>query len=189
LIEIVRHIFACKVSYDPNTVKRHAARSGALRHSTGFHFHCTCPISVQAALFLRGPRHMINGTNHTNVMPAASGRVQSREGLLSRHNGGANHHIGDPQFRSQRAAKSGADNCLRRKTLHCSIHCESSLPGAGSVGRQHQLVVAKARGAGPIDRETRRGQAGCVRHDAGKLHGVRRYHEDSHHAAGLWAWR
>lgn len=171
-VEIVRHVFARQVCDNPDTVERHASRSGALRYRAGFHFHDASAGGAQPAFLPGGLRNVIDGTNHTHVMRPQTGRVQSREGARSGGNRGTDDYVGNLEFLGQRAAEAGAEDDVRGKVLQGGFDSGSGALGAGSVGRQHQFVGAEPGGARPIQREVPGGHASSVRQDAWELHGV-----------------
>jgi hypothetical protein len=152
LIEVIRHVFACQVGDNPDTVQRHTMGSRAFRHPAGFHFHYARSASTQTALLFRGLGDVIDGAHHTFVMLPLAVGLQRREHARSGRNCGTYDYVGDGEFWRQSTAEAGADDGVGGRVLQGDVNgCGGSL-GAGSVGRQHQKVGAEPGGARPIDR-------------------------------------
>ena len=67
-IEIVRHIFACKIGNGPNAIERQPKNLCPFGYARGLHFYGARARGMKAALLPRRARHMIDGANHACMM-------------------------------------------------------------------------------------------------------------------------
>ncbi len=100
-IEVIGHVFAREVGYDPNTVELQTSRPDFFGHPAGLHFHGGTALRTQETLLRDRPGDVIDGTPPPRRDAAFRWQGQRRKVSSAGGNGRPHDYVADLEFRCQ----------------------------------------------------------------------------------------
>ena len=178
-IEIIRQIFAGKVSDDAYAGKCGAERARAFGHAGGFHFDGNPAFRAQFGLFRRPANDAIDRTDGARP---GSPPGERKHGVTPELIGNArtDYDVGDAERRVERAAEPDADDAVGRQNSPGGIDGSRGAMAPDSVGDQQSLSAGQGSGARPIGSQRDRSGRVQAPENAAKFRRRRGYQQKPH---------